>query len=153
MIKELDDVHVQQVTSVEWSRDAQLLVTTSRDNTVAIIDTRTYKPLHTLEGTQRDPYINVVNWSRACFSPDAQYVIAGGHLGTLYVWAVKTGRVVATLNASREYDGSSGSVGGGGDGWGGGREAPSTAITSVDWNRNGRQVIVSDLGGNVYFWE
>ena len=153
LVKELDDVHVQQVTSVEWSRDAQLLVTTSRDNTVAVIDTRTFRALHTLEGTTRDPYVNVVNWSRASFSPDAQYVVAGGHLGTVYVWAVDTGKVVATLNASREYDGSAASVGGGSDGWGGGRESPSTAITSVDWNRNGRQVIVSDLGGNVFFWE
>ena len=153
LVKELDDVHVQQVTSVEWNRDAQLLVTTSRDNTVAVVDTRTFRTLHTLEGTTRDPYINVVNWSRACFSPDSQFVVAGGHLGTLYVWAADTGKVVATLNASREYDGSGASVGGGSEGWGGGREAPATAVTSVDWNRNGRQVIVSDLGGNVYFWE
>ena len=153
LVREIDDVHVQQVTSVEWSRDAQLLVTTSRDNTVAVIDTRTYKTLQSLEGTPRDPYVNVVNWSRASFSPDAQYVTAGGHLGTLFVWAVNTGKCVATLNASREYDGSAASVGGGSDGWGGGREAPSTAITSADWNRNGRQAIVSDLGGNVYFWE
>ena len=153
LVKELDDVHVQQVTSVEWSRDAQLLVTTSRDNTVAVIDTRTFRTLHSLEGSTRDPYVNVVNWSRASFSPDAQYVVAGGHLGTVYVWAVDTGKVVATLNANREYDGSAASVSGGADGWGGGREAPSTAITSVDWNRNGRQVVVSDLGGNVFFWE
>ena len=154
LVKDVDDVHHQQVTGVEFSRDGQLLVTTSRDHTVAVIDCRTWQALHTLEGPNKDPYRNLVNWNRATFSPDAQYVVAGGHLGTLYVWQVNTGKCVATLNPSSQYDGSVASLGkdAAEAGSAGHHLAPSTAIVGVDWNRNGRQVISADMAGNVYFW-
>ena len=151
LVKDLDVIHHQQVTGVEFSRDGALIVTTSRDHTVNVVDTRTWLSLHVLEGPVKDPYRNLVNWNRAVFSPDAQYVAVGGHLGTVYVWQVDSGKCVAQLNAASTYDGTAASLGRDA-GEVTGPQAPSTAITSVDWNRNGRQVIAADLAGNVYFW-
>ena len=155
LVRDVDDVHHQQVTGVEFSRDGQLLCTTSRDHTVAVIDSRTWQALQVLEGPNKDPYRNLVNWNRATFSPDGHYVVAGGHLGTLYVWQVDSGKCIATLNPASQYDGSVASLGkdaADAAGSGGHHLAPATAIVGVDWNRNGRQVISADMAGNVYFW-
>ena len=151
-VRDLDALHHQQVTSVEFSRDALLLLTTSRDNTLAVVDTRTWQPLQRLEGPLKDPFRNLVNWSRAVFSPDAQYALAGGHLGSLYVWQVDSGKCVTTLNANPQYDGSAQSLGRDAA-ESSGQQTPPTAISSVDWNRNGRQVVACDMQGNLFFWE
>lgn len=145
IVKDLDDVHHQQVTSVEFSRDGQLCVSNSRDNTLKIVDTRTWRPLHSFEGPVKDPYRNLVNFNRACFSPDGQYVAAGGAQGSLYVWAVDSGRCMVSLNPDENYVASAHDEHS--------AHAPETAVSSVDWNKNGRQVVSTDLHGYLRFWE
>ena len=150
VVADMDSLHHQQVTGVTWGRGGTLLASTSRDHTVQLVDVRTWQSLASLEGPDKDPYRNLVNWNKPAFSPDGAYVVVGGHKGTLYIWHVDTGKCVTTLNPKQGYDGTVGSLGG--EEAAQGAQAPQTAIVSVDWNRNGRQLISADLAGNVYFW-
>lgn len=50
---DLEDLHAQQATSVEFSKDGMYIVTNSRENLIKITDIRTFKVVHTLEGTEK----------------------------------------------------------------------------------------------------
>jgi autophagy-related protein 16 len=50
------------------------LLSNSRDDTLKIVDLRTYTARATLT---HSGFANGVNWNRACFSPDGHYVAAG----------------------------------------------------------------------------
>ncbi|CAG8684442.1 6342_t:CDS:2, partial [Cetraspora pellucida] len=50
------------------------VLTNSRDNTLKIVDLRTYDVEQTLHA---DGYKTGANWSKSCFSPDGRYVAAG----------------------------------------------------------------------------
>jgi len=108
------------------------------------------------------PYRNLINWSRAVFSPDDKHVMAGGHAGELFFWNVESGKLEAILPGVN--------LGDHGGMYGGGAAASSPAsssaaavaaanaiseqaISCVDWNRNGRQVMSCDHGGNIHVSE
>ena len=106
------------------------------------------------------PYRNLINWSRAVFSPDDKHLLAGGHAGELFFWNVESGKLEAILAGVNLGDHSQY----------GGAPSPSAsspasssaaavaaanaiseqAISCVDWNRNGRQVMSCDHGGNIH---
>jgi autophagy-related protein 16 len=46
-VHEISDAHAGQVTSVQYSTDGQYVLSASRDNTLKIIDVRTYEVLKT----------------------------------------------------------------------------------------------------------
>jgi autophagy-related protein 16 len=146
LMHDAENVHTQQATAVEFSRDGLLAVSTSRDNTVKVLDLRTWKVLKTMENTGKEVYRNLVNWNRAVFSPDGQYICAGSATGNLFIWNSDTGKAVATIGltgaASTAASSASSST-----------EVNEYSISSVDWNRNGRQIIASDCGGNLIFYE
>jgi autophagy-related protein 16 len=74
-VHEITGLHSQPVTSVcsnpcnQWE-----MLSNSRDDTLKIVDLRTYSARATL---QQHGYANGINWNRACFSPDGHYVAAG----------------------------------------------------------------------------
>ncbi|KAF9025606.1 hypothetical protein BGZ52_008923 [Haplosporangium bisporale] len=92
-IKEVTGIHLGQITSVCPSSDGTQILTNSRDNTLRIVDVRTYETLSMLHA---DGYKTGTNWSKACFSPDGQYVVAGSADGTLYYWSTRDGTVEKT---------------------------------------------------------
>ncbi|KAF9995361.1 hypothetical protein BGZ80_011241 [Entomortierella chlamydospora] len=92
-VKEVTGIHVGQITSVCPSSDGTQILTNSRDNTVRILDVRTYETLSVLHA---DGYKTGTNWSKACFSPDGQYVVSGSADGTLYYWSTRDGTVEKT---------------------------------------------------------
>lgn len=51
VLNDMADVHTQQTTYAEFSRDATKVVTNSRDNTIKIIDLRMWKVEQELKGT------------------------------------------------------------------------------------------------------
>ncbi|KAG0314110.1 hypothetical protein BG000_005660, partial [Podila horticola] len=69
------------------------VLTNSRDNTLRILDVRTYKTQVIL---QAEGYKTGTNWSRACFSPDDQYVLAGSADGKLFYWSATDGVIEKT---------------------------------------------------------
>ncbi|KAI1311954.1 hypothetical protein EDD11_003234 [Mortierella claussenii] len=92
-VKEVTGIHLGQITSVCPSADGTQILTNSRDNTLRILDVRTYETLTVLHA---DGYKTGTNWSKACFSPDGQYVVSGSADGTLYYWSTRDGSVEKT---------------------------------------------------------
>lgn len=86
-ISDLPQVHSEQITSVNISKDSRLVVTLSRDNSIRIWDLRMSKLLNTITSSL---FKNQLNWNKAVFSPDASYVAAGGADGKLFFWDVNT---------------------------------------------------------------
>ncbi|KAG9292434.1 hypothetical protein G9A89_015304 [Geosiphon pyriformis] len=124
-IKELNGIHLGQITSVSVSPDGSKVMTNSRDNTLKLIDLKTYEVVQTLHA---DGYTNGTNWSRACFSPDGRYAAAGSLDGTIYYWNIYKSRLEKTL---KEH---------------------SAPICGVCWNPQGGQVFSADKDRTVCIW-
>ena len=69
-VKEVQGIHLGQITSVCPSPEGTQILTTSRDNTLRIVDVRTYETLSVLHA---DGYKTGTNWSKACFRYGDKY--------------------------------------------------------------------------------
>jgi autophagy-related protein 16 len=89
-----------KVTSLDIFPDQHLLLCCSRDDTLRLIDLRQ----NAITATFTAPGFHVgVDWTRAAFSPDGQYVAAGSSDGTLYVWETfSTGKVKTRKEHGKE---------------------------------------------------
>jgi len=74
-----------KVTSVDVSRNGTWLLACCRDDTLRLVDARTCQLVrtYTTEGFQV-----AADWSRACFSPDSEYITVGAANGKIYIWSV-----------------------------------------------------------------
>eukprot|EP00731_Ephydatia_muelleri_P035576 Em0137g8a len=79
-----------KVTSLDHNPDRQLLLCCSRDDTLRLIDLRQNSIMSTFSTSG---FKVGEDWSRACFSPDGQYVAAGSADGSVFVWEVASGRM------------------------------------------------------------
>lgn len=62
-----------------------LVLTCGRDNTLRLVDARTFQ----VRGTLAAPGFAVTtNWCTACLSPDESHVAAGSASGAVYIWEV-----------------------------------------------------------------
>ncbi|PRP75660.1 hypothetical protein PROFUN_15626 [Planoprotostelium fungivorum] len=94
---ELDSLHSDQVTSVCLSPDSTTLLTNGRDNLLKLVDLRTNQEI----GCFKDEgYKSAAIWNKASFSPDGQFVIAGGNDGKLFVWNTKTRKLQVALKSN-----------------------------------------------------
>jgi WD40 repeat protein len=85
------DGHVGYCVSLHFSKDGALLASTSRDKTVILWSTQTWKAVHTLQ----NPDTNYL-WE-AVFSPDGKSLAVATHSNDVYWWDVATGKLVDTL--------------------------------------------------------
>jgi len=93
-VKELTGLHSEQVVSVEISEDRTQLLSLSRDNTMRLIDIRTFEPLATFSA---DTFRVPVNLASAALSADSRYAVAGSVDGGVYFWNTTTGNVDTVL--------------------------------------------------------
>ncbi len=92
------------------------ILSTSRDNTLKLIDIR----MHEVVQTFTDPSFRIgMNWVSSCFSPDGSYVCSGGANGMLYVWNMSTGKLETSLAGHK------------------------SAVCAVAWNPNGAGFVYS----------
>jgi len=124
----LTGIHTGQVTSVTFSPDGNTLLTNSRDNSLKLVDLRTYKVLRTFF---HDNFQNSTNWSRACFSSDGNYISAGTNSGSVYIWN--------TFSGTRDFRLTD--------------ILHKNPVTCVTWNPNGYQVGTCDRTGWAALWE
>jgi autophagy-related protein 16 len=88
-----------KVTSLDIFPDQHLLLCCSRDDTLRLIDLRQ----NAITATFTAPGFHVgVDWTRAAFSPDGQYVAAGSSDGTLFVWETFSGKVKTRKEHGKE---------------------------------------------------
>jgi autophagy-related protein 16 len=126
-IRDMDNLHSQQITSVTLAPDGRTYLTNSRDNTLKLIDNRTWEEVVTLK---HDSYRSGVNFARACFSPDGQYVAAGSIDGLVFIWETTTGKLESIL-----------------------KKGHKTTVVATAWHPNGHQIASCDRNGAVVLWE
>lgn len=99
-VHQLSDLHAALVTCVAFSPKGEFqLLTCSRDNTLKLIDTRTFEPIHTF--TQPGFRVSA-NYARVCFSPDGSMVAAGSGGGEVVIWDIIGGDVVSMLQQHQD---------------------------------------------------
>ncbi|MES1916216.1 MAG: hypothetical protein MHM6MM_008056 [Cercozoa sp. M6MM] len=84
-VAKLSHLHTGQTTCVDFARDGSLLAVNSRDNSISIVDTRTWRQMYRL--TARG-FSTRLKWSQVSLSPCARYVCAGSGNGRVYVWRI-----------------------------------------------------------------
>lgn len=115
-----------RVTSLSLSHDQLQLLSCSRDNTLKVIDLR----LSNIRQVFRaDGFKCSSDWTKAVFSPDRSYALAGSSNGALYIWDVDTGKLESSL------------------------EGPHcAAVNAVAWCFSGNHVVSVDQGRKVVLW-
>ncbi|KAI8896147.1 WD40-repeat-containing domain protein [Globomyces pollinis-pini] len=110
-VREISGLHFGQITCVQvssgmlfyciYSTDEQKIMTTSRDNTIKVVDIRMYNCLYTcryihLFNSSAAGFRPGSNFSKSCFSSDNQFIASGSSDGKVYVW--KDSKLVSTLS-------------------------------------------------------
>ncbi|KAJ3161796.1 hypothetical protein HDU86_006567 [Geranomyces michiganensis] len=97
LVKEIS-VHFGQITGVAMHPTQNALLTTSRDNTLKLIDLNTY---HTSATYSHDSYRPGMNWTKSAFSPDGGHIASGSGDGGLCIWRTADGRFERVIKEHR----------------------------------------------------
>ncbi|ORX90253.1 WD40 repeat-like protein [Basidiobolus meristosporus CBS 931.73] len=124
-IKDLGGIHQAQITSVGVTPDGSKMLTSSRDNTLKLVDLKNYETLHTY---QAEGYVSGMNWAKAAISRDGRYVAAGSADGTIYFWDMESSSLIKKL---KEH---------------------TSAICGVVWSPLGDHVFSADRDRTVCIW-
>lgn len=90
-------LHGSAVTDVALSYDSRYFVSASRDNTIKLVDNRTYDVVQTFRDEKfRSPSA----YGEICFSPDASYVAAGSADGGVFIFNCLDGTLKTELEKS-----------------------------------------------------
>ncbi|KAM6157660.1 protein Atg16l2 [Rhynchocyon petersi] len=115
-----------RVTSLNLSHDQLHLLSCSRDDTLKVIDLRVSNIRQVFRA---DGFKCGSDWTKAVFSPDRSYALAGSWDGALYIWDVDTGKLESNL-----------------------RGPHCAAVNAVAWGYSGSHVVSVDQGRKVVLW-
>ncbi|XP_070329392.1 protein Atg16l2 isoform X3 [Odocoileus virginianus] len=115
-----------RVTSLSLSHDQLHLLSCSRDDTLKVIDLRVSNIRQVFRA---DGFKCGSDWTKAVFSPDRSYALAGSWDGALYIWDVDTGKLESSL-----------------------RGPHSAAVNAVAWCYSGSHVVSVDQARKVVLW-
>ncbi|KAI5193130.1 protein Atg16l2 isoform X1 [Manis pentadactyla] len=115
-----------RVTSLSLSHDQLHLLSCSRDDTLKVIDLRVSNIRQVFRA---DGFKCGSDWTKAVFSPDRSYALAGSWDGTLYIWDVDTGKLESSL-----------------------RGPHCSAVNAVAWCCSGSHVVSVDQARKVVLW-
>ncbi|XP_033760176.1 autophagy-related protein 16-1-like [Pecten maximus] len=83
-----------RLTSLDLSPDRSSLLCSTRDDTLKVIDLRMNQVSKTLYA---EDFKVGCDWSRAVFSPDGSYALAGSNDGALFIWNLAKSKVEKVL--------------------------------------------------------
>ncbi|XP_018648039.1 family S9 non-peptidase homologue (S09 family) [Schistosoma mansoni] len=83
-----------RITGMDISSDFTTVLACTRNNTLEIVDLRTNQVTQCLKADGFQTGLDIV---RPCFSPDSDYVAAGGHDGGVYIWSTVSGNLEICL--------------------------------------------------------
>ncbi|XP_066223985.1 protein Atg16l2 isoform X2 [Saccopteryx leptura] len=115
-----------RVTSLNLSHDQLHLLSCSRDNTLKVIDLRVSNIRQVFSA---DGFKCGSDWTKAVFSPDRSYALAGSWDGALYIWDVDTGKLESIL-----------------------RGPHCAAVNAVAWCYSGTHAVSVDQARKVVLW-
>ncbi|XP_069069869.1 autophagy-related protein 16-1 isoform X3 [Pleurodeles waltl] len=115
-----------RITALDLNPDKSELLSCSRDDQLKIYDLRANAIRHTFSA---QGFKCGSDWTRAIFSPDGSYVVAGSADGTLYLWNVLTEKVERMLSKHH-----------------------SASINAVAWSPSGAHVLSVDKGSRGVLW-
>ncbi|KXJ15044.1 autophagy-related protein 16-1 [Exaiptasia diaphana] len=114
-----------KVTSLDLSPDMNQVLASTRDDTVKVIDLRMSQVVSTCSG---DGFRLATDWTRACFSPDGQYVMCGSQDGSVYIWNNSTAKLEKVL---KEH---------------------SSGVIVAAWHPTGTRIISCDRNKHAVVW-
>lgn len=82
-------IHTAAVWDIAYSPDGKLLASVSEDGAAKLVDTATNQPVQRFSPGE--------SLSNLTFSPDGKQIAFGSAAGKVYLWEVKTSRLVSTL--------------------------------------------------------
>ncbi|XP_019504946.1 PREDICTED: autophagy-related protein 16-2 isoform X1 [Hipposideros armiger] len=115
-----------RVTSLSLSHDQLHLLSCSRDDTLKVIDLRVNNIRQVFSA---DGFKCGSDWTKAVFSPDRSYALAGSWDGALYIWDVNTGKLERSL-----------------------RGPHCAAVNAVAWCYSGSHVASVDQARKIVLW-
>ncbi|KAK2173197.1 hypothetical protein NP493_893g01024 [Ridgeia piscesae] len=114
-----------QITSLDFSPDGMVLLSCTRDDAISLIDLRSNQVMKTLRA---DGFHLGCDWSRAVFSPDGEYVMAGSGDGTIFIWNVMKTKVEKILQQHKH------------------------PVTACSWSITGSSLLSCDKQRTVVLW-
>ncbi|CAI9721314.1 autophagy-related protein 16-1-like [Octopus vulgaris] len=114
-----------RVTSLDLSIDGNQILCCTRDDSLKILDLRTCSVLATLNA---DEFKVSCDWSRAVFSPDSGYAVAGSQEGSLYVWDTQKHTLDKVLKGH------------------------DNAVIACSWNPTGSSIVSCEKHRKVILW-
>ncbi|KAJ9601692.1 hypothetical protein L9F63_000163, partial [Diploptera punctata] len=95
------DIPLQgKVTSLDLSRDANLLLACVRDDSIKVLDLRMKQIIGSLEA---EGFKVGCDWARAAFSPDGQYISVGSADGSVHIWNVLSRKLETVLKEHTRF--------------------------------------------------
>ncbi|XP_074072906.1 protein Atg16l2 isoform X3 [Macrotis lagotis] len=115
-----------KVTSLSISSDQMHLLSCSRDDALKVIDLRANNIRQVFRA---DGFKCGSDWTKAVFSPDKSYALAGSADGGLYIWNLESGKLETSLYGPH-----------------------SVSINAVAWGYAGSHVVSVDQGKKAVLW-
>ncbi|XP_006819147.1 autophagy-related protein 16-1-like [Saccoglossus kowalevskii] len=115
-----------RVTSLDLSPDRTMLLSSTREDSLKVIDLRMNQVISTCCA---DGFHVGNDYSRAVFSPDGQYTLAGSQDGSVFIWNTATGKLETRL--MKEHHSS---------------------VVAVAWQPSGAMVISCDRTKKAILW-
>ncbi len=116
-----------KVTSIDLAKDGHSLLACSRDDSLNVFDLRSLKTPQKVFRT--DGFRVAVDYTRAAFSPDSEYIAVGSSEGTVFIWsAANTEQPVKVL---RKH---------------------TSSVVAVAWQPAGNGLMSCDRGKKVVIW-
>ncbi|XP_065055783.1 autophagy-related protein 16-1-like [Rhopilema esculentum] len=114
-----------KVTSLDLAPDMNSLLVCTRDDSLKLIDLRRNQVVSTYRA---EGFKVAFDWTRACFSPDVQFVMCGSYDGGVYVWNARTDKLEKTL---REH---------------------KSSVVACAWHPNGSSLVTCDRNKHLIMW-
>ncbi|ORX62772.1 WD40 repeat-like protein, partial [Hesseltinella vesiculosa] len=118
------------IKGIQWSHDGRHIIVNANDRTLRLYHVAQPEAVPELQNKFQD-LVNRVQWNRACFSADGEFVCAGsGHKAehNVYIWDKKMGNLVKIL------------------------EGPNEPLDDVTWHPEQPMIATVSSYGNVYLW-